>query len=151
MQTNELSNDLLRRLAYLRPDGACVLSPFLNLGPSEFATPAARATEVHALLDDAERRVRDGDSLTHAQQEALRHDIERASEFFKGSAFSAEGAHGLALYACNPIDLFETIKLPRPIETRVVIDDSPLVEPLAELAMRGSWAVLLVNRRTSRM
>ena len=50
-----------------------------------------------------------------------------------------------------PVNFFETIKLPRPVETRAVIDDSPWVEPLAELGMRGSWAVLLVNRKTARM
>src|SRR5205823_5098023 len=130
---------------------AWVLSLFLNLDPSEFATPAARATEVRAVLDEADRRVRNGDHLTHDQRQALRSDIERARDYFKTPGFSAEGAHGLAVFACGPIDLFETIKLPRPIETRVVIDDSPLVEPLAEVATRGSWAVLLVNRQTSRM
>jgi peptide subunit release factor 1 (eRF1) len=151
MQTNELSLDLLRRLADLRPDGACVLSLFLNLDPSEFGTPAARATEVRALIDAAERQVRQDDHLTHEQVQALRRDIERVDGYFKGSNFSAEGAHGFALFACGPADLFETIRLPRPIDTRAVIDDSPLVEPLVELAMRGSWCVILVNRQMARM
>ena len=151
MQTNELSIDLLRRLADLRPDGACVLSLFLNLDPSEFATPAARATEVRSLLDSADRQARQADRFTHDQAQALRRDIERAGGYFKGSDFSVEGAHGFALFACGPADLFETIRLPRPIETRAVIDDSPLVEPLAELATRGSWCVILVNRQLARM
>ena len=151
MQTNELSIDLLRRLADLRPDGACVLSLFLNLDPSEFPTPAARATEVRSLLDSADRQARQADRFTHDQAQALRRDIERAGGYFKGSDFSVEGAHGFALFACGPADLFETIRLPRPIETRAVIDDSPLVEPLAELATRGSWCVILVNRQLARM
>src|SRR5919204_1338098 len=124
MQTNELSLDLLRRLADFRPDGACVLSLFLNLDPSEFSTPAARATEVRALIDAAERQVRQGDNFTHEQVQALRRDIERVDGYFQGSEFSAEGAHGFALFACGPADLFETIRLPRPIDTRAVIDDS---------------------------
>jgi peptide chain release factor subunit 1 len=149
MQTNQLNSDLLRRLADLRPDGARVLSLFVNLDPSEFATPPARATEVRSLIDRAERQLRESDGLSHDERQALRRDIERASDFLKD--FSAEGAHALAVYVCGPADLFEAIKLPRPIESRVVIDDSPLVEPLAELAMGGSWCVLLVNRKVARM
>jgi peptide chain release factor subunit 1 len=151
MQTNELTSELLRRLADLHPDGACVLSLFLNLDPSQFGTAPARASEANALIDEAERQLRETDGLSHDQQQALRHDIERARDHFRSSAFSAEGAHGFALFACGPVNFFETIKLPRPVETRAVIDDSPWVEPLAELGTRGSWAVLLVNRKTARM
>src|SRR5918911_1889671 len=147
MQTNELDNDLLRRLADLRPDGQRVLSLFLNLDPSQFGTPRARATEINSLLDQAGQLVRDGDDLTHDQEQALRQDLERARQFLTGADF--EGAHGLALFLCGPADLLEAVKLPRPIETRACVDDSPLVEPLAELGMRGSWCVLLVNRQTA--
>jgi peptide chain release factor subunit 1 len=149
MQTNELSNDLLRRLADLRPDGARVLSLFLNLDPSQFGTARARATEINSLLDQAERCVRDGEDLTHDQEQALRKDVERARDFFTGADF--EGAHGFALFLCGPADLLESVKLPRPIDTRACVDDSPLVEPLAELGMRGTWCVLLVNRQVARM
>jgi peptide chain release factor subunit 1 len=149
MQTNELSTDLLRRLADFRPDGSRVLSLFLNLDPSQFGTARARATEINSLLDQAERSVRDGEDLTHDQQQALRKDVERARDFFTGADF--EGAHGFALFVCGPADLFESVKLPRPIDTRACVDDSPLIEPLAELGMRGTWCVLLVNRQVARM
>src|SRR2546421_481846 len=76
---------------------------------------------------------------------------DRAAAYFKGGEFSAEGAHALALYVCGPADLFEAIKLPRPVDSRAVIDNSPLVEPLVELGTRGGWCVLLVNRQTARM
>jgi peptide subunit release factor 1 (eRF1) len=149
MQTNQLDPDLLRRLADLRPDGARVLSLFLNLDPSEFATPPARATEARSLIDQAERQLREESDLGHDAKKALREDIDRARDFF--GRLDVDGAHGLALFACGPADLFEAIKLPRPIETRAVVDDSPFVEPLAELGMRGSWCVLVVNRQVARM
>ncbi|HEX8053529.1 MAG TPA: Vms1/Ankzf1 family peptidyl-tRNA hydrolase [Thermoleophilaceae bacterium] len=149
MQTNELNSDLLRRLADLRPEGARVLSLFLNLDPSEFATPPARATEARSLIDQAERQLRESGELDHDAEKALRQDIERARELF--DRLDADGAHGLAVYVCGPADLFEAIKLPRPIETRAVVDDSPFVEPLAELGMRGSWCVMVVNRQVARM
>ncbi|MEA2389157.1 MAG: peptide chain release factor subunit 1 [Thermoleophilaceae bacterium] len=155
MQTNDLSNDLLRRLADFHPtapSGAqppLVLSLFLNLDPSQFGTQPARATEINSLLDQADRTTREAGDLTHDQHKALHADLERARRFFEGADF--EGAHGLALYVCGPADLFEAIKLPRPVDTRACVNDSPFVEPLAELAMRGTWAVLLVNRQSARM
>src|SRR3954447_3473339 len=150
MQTNELNNEKLRELARMRPgNGARVLSLFLNLDPSEFATPPARETEIRSLIDDAERSLRDADDLSHESRESVKHDIARASEYLSGADFS--GAHGLALFCSEPAGLFEAIKLPRPIQSRAVIDDSPFVEPLADMGKRDSWAILLVNRQVARM
>jgi peptide chain release factor subunit 1 len=55
------------------------------------------------------------------------------------------------IYACGPADLFEVIRLPRPIPSRAVIEDSPFIEPLAGLVGLGSWFIVLVNRQTGRM
>src|SRR2546421_11492618 len=150
MQTNELSSEKLRELARLRPDnGACVLSLFLNLDPSEFATPPARETEIRSLIDAAERSLRDAEHLSHDAREGLKRDIARAREYLSSADFS--GAHGLALFCSHAAGLFESIKLPRPIQSRAVIDDSPFVEPLVDMGRRDSWAILLVNRQTGRM
>src|SRR2546423_9260435 len=113
MQTNELTSDRLRHLADLRPDGACVLSLFLNLDPSQFGTAPARATEANALVDEAERRLREANGLSHDQKQGLRRDIEAAHDYFRGPAFNATGAHQLALFPCSPDDFFETLNLPR--------------------------------------
>src|SRR5437764_2350466 len=149
MQTNELNHDRLRELAALRPNGSGVLSLFLNLDPSEFATPPARETEIRSLIDDAERSLREADHLSHDAREALKRDIARARDYLSGADFS--GAHGLALYCSEPADLFEAIKLPRPIRSQAVIDDSPFIEPPAPMGKRDRWAILLVNRQTARM
>ena len=55
MQTNELKPNRLRELAVLRPEGARVLSVFLNLDPAEFAEPPARASETRSVVDQARR------------------------------------------------------------------------------------------------
>jgi peptide subunit release factor 1 (eRF1) len=149
MQINELNPDRLRELAVLRPEGARVLSIFLNLDPAEFAAPPARATEIGSVIDEARRAARDGSELDHDAKKALASDIERADEFLRD--FSPKGAHGVVLFACGAAGLFEIIRLPRPVETRAVIDDSPFVAPLAALIGRGRWLVLLVNRQTGRM
>ena len=77
MQANDITPERLRRLAGIRAGDAKVLSLFVNLDPREFATPAARRTEVRSLLDRAARRVRDEDGLSHAAQASLRSDLER--------------------------------------------------------------------------
>jgi peptide chain release factor subunit 1 len=149
MQTNELRADRLRELATLRPEGARVLSVFLNLDPSEFAEPPARASEIRSVVDELRRVARDSDGLAHDAKVALREDVDRIEDYL--SSFTPKGAHGVVVYACGPAGLFEVIRLPRPIETRAVIDDSPLIEPLAELMGTGSWCVVLVNRQVGRM
>src|SRR3954447_16825927 len=149
MQTNELRADRLRELATLRPDGARVLSVFLNLDPAEFAEPPARASEIRSVVDELRRVARDSNGLAHDAKVALREDVDRIEDYL--SSFTPKGAHGVVVYACGPAGLFEVIRLPRPIETRAVIDDSPLIEPLAELIGTGSWCVVLVNRQTGRM
>src|SRR3954452_3686027 len=115
MQTNQLSPDTLRRLAELRPDGK-VVSIYLNLDPTEFASGPARATAINSLLDEADRTARDQDA-------SVSEDVERVRELFK--TFDFQGAHGVAVFACGGEDLLEVIKLPRVVENAVVIDESP--------------------------
>src|SRR5215211_1424564 len=105
MQANEVTTERLRRLAEARPgSGGKVLSVYVDLDPSEFATGPARATAITSVLDEAERELRD-----------------------------APGAHGVALFCDSGADLFEALKLPVGVGHKAVIDDTPFVEPLAGL------------------
>src|SRR3954469_11014929 len=150
MQTNELRPERLRELAVLRPEGARVLSVFLNLDPASFAEPPARASEIRSVVDELRRLSRaQSEDADHDAKIGIRADVDRISEFLDD--FSPKGAHGLVIYACGPADLFEVIRLPRPIPSRAVIDDSPFIEPLAGLIGLGSWFTVLVNRQTGRM
>src|SRR4051794_21598416 len=116
MQTNQLSPDTLRRLAELRPGDGKVVSIYLNLDPTEFASGAARSTAINSLLDEAARAAR-------AEDASVRADVDRIRDVFKG--FDFQGAHGVAVFACGGEQLLEVIKLPRTVENAVVIDDSP--------------------------
>src|SRR3954469_20298772 len=49
MRTNDVTAERLRDLAALSPAAGKVLSLFLNLDPTEFATPPARSTEINSL------------------------------------------------------------------------------------------------------
>jgi peptide chain release factor subunit 1 len=149
MNVNELDIAALRRLSGLRPTSGKVLSLYLDLDPSAFATPAARQTAITSVLDDADRQARaqDGD---HEAKVALRADVDRAREFF-ASDFSAKSAGAFALFACRPAELFETFKLPRPVESRAVVDTSPWIEPLARTGGPERLCVVLVSRPHARI
>ena len=150
MQVSAPDRDQLRSLAELRLDRPVVLSLYLNLDPSQFATPPARKTSVRSLLDDAERRLRDVGGLSHDDKTALQGSLERAASFLEND-LPSDGAHGLAVFASEPADLFEALKLPRSVPNRVAIGHSPLVGPLARLARRERWCLTLVNRRDARI
>ena len=142
MQTNQLSPDTLRRLAELRPEDGKVVSIYLNLDPTNFASGAARATAINSVLDQAGRAARD-------ERPAVREDVERIREEFK--SFDFHGAHGVAVFACGAEDLLEVIKLPRSVANAVVIDESPYIEPLVEVQSAARYGVVLVNRQLARI
>jgi peptide chain release factor subunit 1 len=142
MQTNQLSPDTLRRLAELRPSDGKVISIYLNLDPTEFASAQARATAINSLLDEAGRAARE-------EKPSVREDVERIRDAFKSLDF--QGAHGVAIFASGAEDLLEIIKLPRTVDNAVVIDEAPYVEPLVEVQARARYGVVLVNRQTARI
>jgi len=150
MQVMAPDRDELRRLAEIRLDRPVVLSLFLDLDPTEFATPPARATAVRSLLDDAERRIRELDDLPHDDRADLRASLARAAQLLQGD-LPTEGAQAVAIFAAEPPGLFEAHRLPRPVPNRVAIRRSPLVAPLVGLARRERWCVALVNRRDARI
>lgn len=142
--------DGLRRLAEVRLDRPLVLSLYLDLQPSQFAVPRARASEVTSLIGEAKRRLRELDGLDHEERIALERGVERARELLEGD-LDAEGAHGVAIFASEPARLFEVVKLPRGVGTRVAVDRSPLIGPLASIARAERWCVVLVSRRDGRI
>jgi peptide chain release factor subunit 1 len=150
MQVTAPDRDLLRRLAELRLDRPVVLSLYLDLDPTEFATPPARATAVRSLLDEAERKVRERDNLPHGDRMALEGALER-SRLFLERELPTDGAHAVAVFASQPVDLFETLRLPRSVRSRVAIGRSPLVGPLARIERGERFCVALVSRRDARI
>ena len=146
MQAHDLDRDTLRRLAQAKAgNGAKAITFYLNLAPTEFATPPARASAIRSLLDEGEKKVKELED-GHADR-ALRADFQRARDFFNGE-LPTDGARGLAVFLSG--GRFEVIRLPRPVQSEVVISDSPFIEPLVDL-VSGSWCVLLCNRRTGRI
>jgi peptide chain release factor subunit 1 len=146
---NEITSAGLRHLAEIRADGPIVLSAYLNLDPQRFATAGARASEVRSLIDSGHRQIESLD-LQHDHREQLRGDLKRVEESLSGGD-APSGAHGLAIFCCSSLDLFEMLSLPEPVETSISFDVTPLITPLAEIGPPGHWCVTLVNRRIARI
>jgi peptide chain release factor subunit 1 len=141
----------LRRLTELRPENGRVLSVYVDLDPSQFATAPARASQITSVCDEAERAIEALDDVTHDEKIALREDVRRVREHFDPQTMGAGGAKGLAVFACGPADVFEVVTLPHPIDSRVVIDRTPAVEPLLRSGSDERWVVALVNARDGRI
>jgi peptide chain release factor subunit 1 len=150
MHVSAPDRDELRRLAQVRLDRPLVLSLYLDLDPAQFATPPARATAVRSLLDEAERRLRELDGLSHQDRADLEASLKRAANVLERD-LPTEGAQGVAVFSSEAAGLFETLRLPRPVRNRVAIGHSPLVGPLARLERRERWCVALVSRRDARI
>jgi peptide chain release factor subunit 1 len=141
----------LRALSAVHPERGRVLSVFLNLDPTEFATPGARRSAVTSVLTAATHKVNEADGLTHEERAALREDVERVREVLLDGDVAANGTRAVAVYACGPEDLLEVVRLRRPVENRVVLHRTPFVEPLVMQGTDQRWMVLLTNRRAARL
>jgi hypothetical protein len=150
MAANTITRSRLRRLTEVRPERGRVLSVFLNLDPAEFATPAARSSAITSVITDAAHRVDGTSELEHDEREALKADVERIREVLAGD-IAANGTRAIAIYACQGADLLEVVSLRHPLESRVVIERTPYVEPLVHEGGAKRWCVLLTNRRVARL
>ena len=150
MRTNQLTDDTLRSLAEVEAAEPVVVSLFLDLDPSEFATAPARASQITSLLSDLDALLREGEHSRDAL-ESLTADRARLEAFLRDDDLDVAGAGALALYASDALDLFAALKLPDPVDAAVHVDERPVLEPVMGAQDDGAWCVLLVTRDTARI
>jgi peptide chain release factor subunit 1 len=151
MQVSAPDTAAVRRLSEISLDRPRILSLYLDLRPSAFATAAARASAVRSLIDRAERQLHRKDGLSHDDRKDLERSLERVRRELEGAVLSVKGAHGLAMFSSESAGLFEVIKLPEPPDSQVVIDRTPFIQPLVGIGSDGAWCVALVNRSAARV
>ena len=149
MNSTTIETGLVRRLSEMHADRPVVLSLYLDLDPAEFATAPARSSAVRSLLDEAGKQI-EGARLEQDDVKALRGSLARAQTFFE-ERLPTEGVHSVAVFASEPLDVFETVALPQSLPTRISIGRSALLAPLAITAHQGTWAVVLVSRDIGRL
>jgi peptide chain release factor subunit 1 len=128
-----------------------VISLYLDLDPEQFPTPSARSTEVRSLIDTAGKQIEALEGLGHDDRLGLRDDLRRIDTLLSSPDAPFKGAHALAVFSCTAEELFEVVKLSRPVPRQVVIEPTPYVAPMITAAERRSWLVALVDRRSARV
>ena len=126
------------RLSQLDWHGHPVLSVYLDLDPTRFPTPAARDTQLRALLSKAAR-------------EGPEKDVGLIRALLDSEPAIARGARGLAIFSSAHADILEAVRLPSPVEPMVVVDTVPWLEPLAGMISPGDWGVAVVSRSAARL
>ncbi|HEV2820433.1 MAG TPA: Vms1/Ankzf1 family peptidyl-tRNA hydrolase [Solirubrobacteraceae bacterium] len=150
MHANDVTPEHVRRLAGMQARRGRVLSLYLNLDPRDLDKPEARTSAVNSLLHDAREMIEDYADADHDARKGLRADLERIEGLLAPGELPTDGARALAVFADGPDDLLEVLRLPRPVESYVVVDRTPHVEPLTAFEDEASWCVALVNRSLAR-
>lgn len=83
-----------------------------------------------------------------ARREGAARDLDRVREYLEHSGSLVEG-RGVAIFACEALDLFEVIPLPQVFRSRLVVDRSPLVRELVALDDEFGLVVCTAFDRTS--
>src|SRR3954463_6847557 len=109
----------LERLAAAEPSPYPVVSLYLNTQPNE------RGRDQYQTFVRKELKAR---SATYparsSEQEMLDRDLERISTFLESNVEAA--ANGVAIFACDAANLFETVQLDVPIDAHsLYIGDQP--------------------------
>jgi hypothetical protein len=146
MQT---AQQLLRTLARIDPGDGLVLSVYPVLRPQTTGeNPAVRAA--HIVLKDRLRAI-EKTLLPRGQAlDDFRADVACVNRFFDDHAEPWQ--QGVALFACQRIQLFEALETGMPFNDQVVLEPAPDLFQLARLIDEHETAVVaLVDTNTARM
>ena len=149
MPPTTLTKTRLRALADTRAENGRVISVFLNLDPTYFATPPARATAIASLLNDLEHKIAEVEG-PHELKQQLAEDVELIKAEFQRPDLAEGGTQGLAIVCNSEAGLFESFSLPHPVDSRVEVDTTAYVEPLVAAGTSERWLVVLANRSKAR-
>lgn len=138
--------DQLNRLAAFEPSPYPVVSLYLNTQPNErgrdnFQAFVRKELKARALTYPARTPERD----------MLERDIERIAQYLENDVQAS--ANGVAIFACDAGELFETVQLNAPLDDHwLYIGDQPHLYPLARLAAQfPRYAVVLADTQRTRI
>ncbi len=123
-------HETIERLAHAAPGSRLVVSCYLKLEPRD-KTRGKYLIKMKNRVRDALAAL-DRQGLARAHHETAAADLTRVQRFFDEPA-RLPPARGIAIFACTPLDLFETIPLPHVHRSRVAVRPIPLVRELVAL------------------
>ncbi|MBI4421761.1 MAG: hypothetical protein HY560_13125 [Gemmatimonadetes bacterium] len=122
---------LVDRLARLDAGQHWVVSCYLKLEPRDRSRGKYLIKLKNRIRDRLAHLERRG--LSRAERDALERDLGRVRQHLEDPVNLPTG-RGIAVFACEPIGLFEAIPLPHVFRSRLAVDHSPLVRELTALA-----------------
>jgi peptide chain release factor subunit 1 len=138
--------EALRDLAGFRAEAGCAVSLYLSLDPSAAPTAADVETRLNSQLAEAERLAGERKaSMTHAQREGLKADLERIRRWFD-DGFERNSGRGIAVFAASLDNFWSTLAVPFELEDGVTIASELHVAPLVPHAGRDGALVAAVGR-----
>lgn len=129
----------LRELASFQAKNGCAITLYVDLDPSTAPTAGEAHTRVNSLLDAV--KTNGSRSLSHAQREALKSDVDRIRRFFE-QEFDRDGAHGLAVFCASLDNFWSPLPLTDSVPDGVKIGKAFYVAPLVPLVGRGEGAIV---------
>jgi peptide chain release factor subunit 1 len=139
-------NEQMEQLAAFEPSPYPVVSLYLNTQPNE------RGRDQHHSFVRKELKARAATyPARSSDREMLERDLERIASFLESKI--EPSANGVAIFACDAANLFETIQLDVPIvEHSLYVGDLPHLYPLARLLSQyPRYAAVLADTNRTRI
>ncbi len=137
---------LMDRFASVGTTEHWVVSCYLKLEPRD----RARGKYQIKLKNRIKQRLHALDELglSRTEQDTIDRDLQRIREYLDDSTHLPMG-RGIAIFACEPLGLFEAVPLPHVFRSRLVVDRSPSVRELVALHDEFGLVHCAVGDRTS--
>lgn len=144
---SDISRTLVR-LTGLRTDEHRIVTCYLKVEPRDrsrgkyLIKVKNRVKQVNAALEELD--------VPRGIREEVAADLGRIVEYLKEPA-RLPPSHGLAIFACGPLRLFEALPLPRVHRSRLAVDRTPLVRELASVEDEfGTLLTAVLDRESAR-
>ncbi len=138
--TATITWDALRDLAGFRAAKGAAVSVYLDLDPSVTPTAGDLSTRLNSLLSEVSR-ASDRDDLVHDQRKSLRGDAHRIRRYVEDDLVR-DGAHGLAIFACELDNLWRALTLTESVADTVKVNNELYLTPLVPIVGRGEGALV---------
>lgn len=142
-----ITTELIDRLIRFDGGGLPVVSLYAGIDVDIRDRTSVRA-HLESLLKEVRPLAHDS-SLSHDARLSLRGDLER---ILTDPELQPHDPGTLAIFACGGAGLFETVRLPRKLQDRVMVDRTPYLRPtLAVLDEYHRTCVVVLERKVARV
>lgn len=147
-----VKTDEVKSLVDFAPEALLVTSFYLNVDAREFPAPEHVVKSLDSLLHTArEQHEERKTEISHEASESIRADLDRIDRYVRED-FERDNTNALAIFSCSAQDFWEVVRLPYPVDSRVVYGPRPYVTPLAVFYSHTKpTAILLADRKRARI